>query len=174
MQEFKTQLSFHRRAEDRQLTDESLVRDFYFRYEQHREVLKKVQIEWQLLPTYNVVTVLSREVSFVKLQENHALNGLFNLLGQRKLDGVYRMANNSFRETQVRRRPLVDARAAGEYAGLSSWTMRRKAYAGEIASLKIGSRLLFDLDELDRFLDEHTRPRLIDKSTQRTRLNQSR
>jgi hypothetical protein len=87
---------------------------------------------------------------------------------------VYRMVNNSFSETRVGRRPLVDARAAGEYAGLSGWTMRRKAYAGEIASLKIGSRLLFDLDELDRFIDEHTRPRLTDKSTQRSQSNESK
>ena len=70
------------------------------------------------------------------------------------------MASTSFRENRVGRRPLVDARGAGEYTGLSEWTIRRKAYAGEILSVKIGSRLLFDLDELDRFIAEHTRPRL--------------
>jgi hypothetical protein len=84
------------------------------------------------------------------------------------------MSNKKIAGARVGRRPPVDARAAGEYAGLSDWTMRRKAYAGEIASLKIGSRLLFDLDELDRFIDEHTRPRLTDKPTQRTRSNESK
>jgi excisionase family DNA binding protein len=82
------------------------------------------------------------------------------------------MVGKSFSETRFGRRPLVDARAAGEYAGLSVWTIRKKAYAGEISSLKIGSRLLFNLDELDRYLAEHTRPRLIDRPTHRARSNE--
>ena len=83
------------------------------------------------------------------------------------------MAKSNLKETRVERRPLVDARGAGEYLGLSIWTVRKKAYAGEISSVKIGSRLLFDLDELDLVRAEHTRPRLMNKPTQRTRSNES-
>ncbi len=58
-------------------------------------------------------------------------------------------------------RPPVDAIAAGAYlGGFSHWKVRDMAYKGEIASIKIGSRLLFDLDELDRYIAEHTRARV--------------
>jgi excisionase family DNA binding protein len=84
------------------------------------------------------------------------------------------MANSSFGEIRLGRRPPVDARAAGEYTGLSAWTIRKKAYAGELSSLKIGSRLLFDLDELDVYLAEHTRPRRIVRPTPRDGSNEAR
>jgi hypothetical protein len=86
VQEFKGQLSFLRREADGLPIDESLLHDYLFRYERHRGLLKEMQVERQLLPSYIVVTALSREVSFAKLQENHALNGLFNLVEQQKID----------------------------------------------------------------------------------------
>jgi excisionase family DNA binding protein len=64
-------------------------------------------------------------------------------------------------DSQTGRRPLVDARGAGEYIGCSDWHARELAYRGVIASVKIGNLLRFDLDELDRFIAENTRPRVL-------------
>lgn len=44
---------------------------------------------------------------------------------------------------------------------LSPWTLRGWAYKGKIASHKVGSRLMFDRAELDRFIKETERPRLV-------------
>ena len=44
------------------------------------------------------------------------------------------MPNKKTAGVRVGRRPPVDARAAGEYAGLSDWTMRRKAYGRDCES----------------------------------------
>lgn len=48
---------------------------------------------------------------------------------------------------------------AGHLTGLSPWTWRRKAYRGEIASVKAGSRLLIPRSEVDRVMSEGLRPR---------------
>lgn len=48
------------------------------------------------------------------------------------------------------------ARAAGK---LSPWTVRKMAYTGRIASVKIGVRLLIPRSELQRLIDEGLRPR---------------
>lgn len=47
---------------------------------------------------------------------------------------------------------------ASQYMGLSEWTLRKWAYAGKVASIKLSTRLLFDKEELDRVLTENTRP----------------
>ena len=77
------------------------------------------------------------------------------------------MERRSVIEVRAGHRPLVDAYAAGEYIGLCEATIRRKAYSGEITSYKIGKRLLFNLDELDRYIAEHRRPRPIQTPAQR-------
>ncbi len=58
------------------------------------------------------------------------------------------------------RRQYVSAAEAEEITGVSRWTWRRKAYAGSIASTKVGTRLLIAVDELERVLAEGTRPRV--------------
>lgn len=50
---------------------------------------------------------------------------------------------------------------AGQMTGLSSWTWRRWAYIGQIASVKAGRRLLIPRTEIDRVMSEGFRPRLI-------------
>jgi excisionase family DNA binding protein len=50
---------------------------------------------------------------------------------------------------------------AAEYVSQSPWTLREKAAQGKIASYKLGNRLMFDPDELDLYLSEHARPRLV-------------
>jgi hypothetical protein len=44
--------------------------------------------------------------------------------------------------------------------GISKWTWRRMAYRGDVASVKVGTRLLIPLSEINRVLQEGTRPRL--------------
>ncbi len=44
---------------------------------------------------------------------------------------------------------------------ISTWSWRRMAYDGRIASTKIGSRLLIPITEIDRVMEEGTRPRLV-------------
>lgn len=58
-------------------------------------------------------------------------------------------------------RRLADATAAGLHmGGLSHWTMRLWGRTGRVSTFKIGSRLMFDLNELDRLIAESERPRL--------------
>lgn len=61
-------------------------------------------------------------------------------------------------------RPPIDAYAAGHYiGGASHWTMRRLARSRQIASIKLGGRLLFDPDDLDDYIRRNRRPRLMKK-----------
>ena len=53
---------------------------------------------------------------------------------------------------------------AEEMTGLSRWTWRRSAYAGTVASVKIGRRLFIPVSEVRRVIAENTRPRLQDAS----------
>jgi len=46
-------------------------------------------------------------------------------------------------------------------SGLSKWTWRRKAYKGDVASTKVGRRLLIPLSEIRRVMAEGMRPRLV-------------
>lgn len=45
-------------------------------------------------------------------------------------------------------------------SGLSRWTWRRMAYAGKIASVKAGKRLLIPVTEIRRVMSEGYRPAL--------------
>jgi hypothetical protein len=44
-------------------------------------------------------------------------------------------------------------------SGVSRWTWRARAYAGDIESIKVGRRLLIPLSEIHRLLNEGRRPR---------------
>jgi hypothetical protein len=55
---------------------------------------------------------------------------------------------------------LFTVQEAGEYTGESEWTWRKRAYAGNCASVKLSSkgRLLIPKSEIDRLINEGFRP----------------
>lgn len=52
---------------------------------------------------------------------------------------------------------LLSTKGLAEYLNVSPLTVRRKSLNGEIPSIKIGNRLRFDKQEIDRWLQEKTR-----------------
>lgn len=48
---------------------------------------------------------------------------------------------------------------AEEVTGISRWTWRSKAYAGEVESNKFGRRLMIPIEEVHRLIAEGRRPR---------------
>ena len=54
---------------------------------------------------------------------------------------------------------LNPVKAAAERLGISVWTLRKKAYTGDIASVKIGVKLLIPGSEIERIIRESMRPR---------------
>lgn len=69
-------------------------------------------------------------------------------------------------EASVRRRPLLDTRAAGSYTGLGERYIRRLRSERRIPCVRIGGRVLFDPDDLDRLIEAHREPALngLDRS----------
>jgi hypothetical protein len=55
---------------------------------------------------------------------------------------------------------LVSVQGAEVMTGRSRWSWRRDAYAGKIASVKLGKKLLIPIAEIRRVVAEGTRPRL--------------
>jgi predicted site-specific integrase-resolvase len=53
--------------------------------------------------------------------------------------------------------PIKDA---ARLLGISIWTLRKKAYEGNVASVKIGVKLLVPESEITRLIQEGMRPRL--------------
>jgi excisionase family DNA binding protein len=56
---------------------------------------------------------------------------------------------------------LHPVKQAAQQLGVSIWTLRKKAYVGDIASVKIGTKLLIPESEIERLIREGTRPRRI-------------
>ena len=57
---------------------------------------------------------------------------------------------------------LLGVAEAAKQLGISVWTLRRWAYRGEIESVKLGGKLLMvPATELQRIVDDGTRPRLV-------------
>lgn len=54
---------------------------------------------------------------------------------------------------------LYPVKTAASQLGISVWTLRKKAYDGDIASVKIGAKLLIPESEIDRLIREGMRPR---------------
>jgi excisionase family DNA binding protein len=52
---------------------------------------------------------------------------------------------------------VADAEAQ---TGISRWTWRRWAYDGKVGSVKLGKRLLLPVSEIERLMNENTRPAL--------------
>lgn len=55
-------------------------------------------------------------------------------------------------------RPLLTARMAGTYTGLGERYIRRLRAERRIPCVRIGGRVLFDPDDLDRFIEHHREP----------------
>jgi hypothetical protein len=68
---------------------------------------------------------------------------------------------------------LTTVKKFAETIGLSPWTIRHYAYTGRVASVKLGTRLLIPVSEIDRLIEENMRPRVIDQSS-RPRMVQGR
>jgi hypothetical protein len=49
---------------------------------------------------------------------------------------------------------------AESWSGISKWTWRRWAYEGRVASVKLGKRLVIPVAEIQRLVNEGTRPRI--------------
>ena len=60
---------------------------------------------------------------------------------------------------------LHPVKDAARQLGISVWTLRKKAYDGEIASAKIGVKLLIPASEIDRLIREGMRPRRTGSQT---------
>jgi excisionase family DNA binding protein len=58
---------------------------------------------------------------------------------------------------------LQPVRDAARRLGISIWTLRKKAYTGEVASVKIGAKLLIPETEIQRLIHQGLRPRQQDR-----------
>ena len=56
---------------------------------------------------------------------------------------------------------LHPVKDAARRLGISVWTLRKKAYEGEVASVKIGAKLLIPESEIERLIREGLRPRRL-------------
>jgi Helix-turn-helix domain len=59
---------------------------------------------------------------------------------------------------QVVQKEYLGVEQAGLMTGMSPWTWRRWAYAGKVASVKLGNRLLIPRSEIERLIAENLRP----------------
>ena len=58
------------------------------------------------------------------------------------------------KELGTSERRLLGMRDAGQYAGLSPWTIRKRIYSGTWAGVKLGTKLLIEKAELDRAIEQ--------------------
>jgi excisionase family DNA binding protein len=56
---------------------------------------------------------------------------------------------------------LQPVKDAARRLGISIWTLRKKAYEGDVASVKIGVKLLIPESEITRIIEEGMRPRRV-------------
>ena len=56
---------------------------------------------------------------------------------------------------------LYPVKKGAERLGISVWTLRKKAYEGEVVSVKIGAKLLIPESEIERLVREGTRQGLV-------------
>ena len=57
---------------------------------------------------------------------------------------------------------LLPVKDAARQLGISVWTLRKKVYGGDIASVKIGAKLLVPESEMVRLVREGMRPRRLE------------
>jgi excisionase family DNA binding protein len=51
---------------------------------------------------------------------------------------------------------LMDLKTAAEYMGCTVSALRQAANNGKVPRTKLGKRIMFDRERLDRFIEEHT------------------
>ena len=56
---------------------------------------------------------------------------------------------------------LQPVKNAARPLGISVWTLRKRAYEGDVASVKIGAKLLVPESETERQIQEGMRPRRV-------------
>jgi excisionase family DNA binding protein len=56
---------------------------------------------------------------------------------------------------------LFPIKDAAMRLGISVWTLRKKAYEGGVASVKIGAKLLIPASEIERLISDGMRPRRV-------------
>ena len=56
---------------------------------------------------------------------------------------------------------LISQKEAGEYLGISYWTVRDMVFRGDIPHIRIGRRILMDIKDLEEYIQKN-------KSSQRT------
>jgi hypothetical protein len=54
---------------------------------------------------------------------------------------------------------LHPVKAAAQRLGISIWTLRKRAYEGDVTSVKIGAKLLIPASEIERLIRDGTRLR---------------
>lgn len=57
---------------------------------------------------------------------------------------------------------FLGVQEAEQLTGISRWTWRKWAYDGRVASVKLGKRLLIPLKDIERLVEDNTRPRRSD------------
>lgn len=50
------------------------------------------------------------------------------------------------------RKRLYTVKEAGEYLGLSVWSIRERIYSGQIAHVSIGRRVMVDIEDMDELI----------------------
>jgi len=50
--------------------------------------------------------------------------------------------------------PLIDLKEAGRLLGLSVWTIRAYVKAGKLAPVRFGRRILLEVSELERLIEQ--------------------
>ena len=53
----------------------------------------------------------------------------------------------------MRERHLVNVKEAAEYLAISPTSLRRNQWNGELPHVRIGKRILFDIKDLDKFIE---------------------
>jgi excisionase family DNA binding protein len=55
---------------------------------------------------------------------------------------------------QVVKKRLYSIPEAGQYLGRTVWSIREMIYAGKIAYIRDGRRMLLDINDMDRWIEE--------------------
>lgn len=71
------------------------------------------------------------------------------------------------RRTQAASRHYLTAKEVEERYPFSRWTVRAWAYEGKITSVKVGSKLLIPIAEIERLIAEGTRQRVAPAESSR-------
>ena len=66
-----------------------------------------------------------------------------------------RIGNPQFQMNNRLKKRLYNIDEAGEYLGRSVWSVRELMYKGTLPYVKVGRRVSFDINDLDRLIEMH-------------------